>query len=79
MQVTAGSLVGKFGEAAQNIAEQILLRGDIEILASDSHNLVHRTPDLSEGYRRAKQLIGEAEAIKLVMDNPMAIVRSQFS
>jgi len=79
LQVTAGSLVGKFGEVAQNIAEQLLLQGDIDVLASDSHNLVHRTPDLSEGYDRAKELIGEAEAIKLVMDNPMAIVGSQFN
>jgi len=78
IQVTAGSLAGKFGETVQKIAEQLLLQGDIDVIASDSHNLQHRTPDLSAGYHRAKELIGEEGARKLVMDNPMAIVWSQF-
>jgi protein-tyrosine phosphatase len=78
-QVTAGSLVGCFGEIAQNIAEQFLIAGKIDVLATDSHNLKHRTPDLSEGYRRAVELIGEEAATKLVVDNPRSIVASQFA
>jgi protein-tyrosine phosphatase len=78
-QVTAGSLVGRFGEPAQTIAEQLLMQGKIDVLATDSHNLKHRTPDLSEGYRRAEELVGKEQALKLVIDNPKAIVASQFS
>ena len=77
-QVTAGSLVGRFGKTAQDIAEQLLIEGKVDVLATDSHNLKHRTPDLSEGYRRAVELIGEDAATKLVFDNPKAIVGSQF-
>jgi protein-tyrosine phosphatase len=79
IQVTSGSLVGRFGKLAQNIAEKLLNDGKVDVLATDSHNLSHRTPDLSEGYRRAIELIGEEAATKLVMDNPKAIVGSQFS
>ena len=78
-QVTAGSLVGRFGQTAQAIAEQLLTEGKVDVLATDSHNLKHRTPDLSEGYRRAVELIGEEAATKLVVDNPRAIVDSQFN
>lgn len=78
IQITAGSLAGKFGETARNVAEQLLLQGAVDVIATDSHNLLHRTPDLSVGYHLAKDLVGEDGAIKLVMDNPRAIVRSQF-
>lgn len=78
VQVTAGSLVGGFGQPAQTVAEQLILQGKVDILASDAHNLQHRPPDLSEAYQRASELIGQDQAIKLVVDNPRAIVASQF-
>jgi protein-tyrosine phosphatase len=78
LQITAGSLVGQFGESAQKIAEEILLDGNVEVIASDSHNLTHRTPDISAGYQRAVELVGEIEARKLVIDNPRRITASQF-
>jgi protein-tyrosine phosphatase len=78
-QVTAGSLVGRFGKAVQDIAEQLLTEGKVDVLASDSHNLKYRTPDLNEGYQRAIELVGETAAIQLVVDNPRSIVASQFA
>ena len=49
------------------------------VLATDAHNLRGRYPELREGYEAAAEVIGAKEARKLVVDNPMAIVHSQFS
>jgi protein-tyrosine phosphatase len=79
VQVTAGSLVGKFGERARSVAIQLLLDGNVDVIASDSHNLTHRTPDLSAGFQCARDLVGAAAAKKLVIDNPKKITASQFN
>ncbi|MDJ0833191.1 MAG: capsular biosynthesis protein [Gammaproteobacteria bacterium] len=79
LQVTAGSLAGRFGPAALALAEQLLLEGKIDVIASDSHNLNHRTPDLTEGYEHARELVGDQQARKLVVDNPRRIVAAQFA
>ena len=79
VQITAGSLVGKFGKQAQGIAEQLLLDGKVDVIASDSHNLTHRTPDLGAGFQRATELVGLLAATKLVIDNPRRITASQFN
>ncbi len=77
-QLTAGSLVGGFGPAVQQIAEQFLQGGLIDIIASDAHNLTHRTPDLSPGYEKASQLVGEETAEQLFVANPKKITSGLF-
>ena len=49
------------------------------MLATDAHNLKGRYPDLREGFEAAAEIIGARAARKLVFDNPMAIVNSQFA
>ncbi|WP_373331814.1 tyrosine-protein phosphatase [Thiopseudomonas alkaliphila] len=78
-QVTAGSVAGRFGQPAQDLAERFLAEGLVTILASDAHNLEHRPPVLSEGLAAASALLGEAEAYKLVQDNPWQLAQSKFS
>ncbi|MCP3687910.1 MAG: capsular biosynthesis protein [Gammaproteobacteria bacterium] len=77
-QLTAGSLVGSFGPAVQQIAEQFLHDGLIDIIASDAHNLTHRTPDLSAGYAKARELTGEETADQLFVETPKRITGSLF-
>ena len=79
LQVTASSVAGRFGEAAQQLAEQLLQEGVVTILASDAHNREHRPPVLSEGLAAATQLIGESAALALVKDNPWRIAATKFS
>ncbi|HZJ95943.1 MAG TPA: CpsB/CapC family capsule biosynthesis tyrosine phosphatase [Thiopseudomonas sp.] len=79
LQVTAGSVAGRFGEPAQELAHALLKEGVVTILASDAHNLEHRPPVLSEGRAAAIELIGEAEAQRLVLDNPWRIAQSKLS
>lgn len=73
-QVTAGALVGQFGEPARKRAEEILKRGLATVLATDTHHLQRRPPNLAEGRRAAERIIGENSAWALVQDNPAKIV-----
>ena len=79
LQVTAGSLTGRFGERAQALAERLLLEGQITVLASDAHNLTVRPPNLLPGLTAAIQLVGEPAARRLVEDNPWRITETHFS
>ncbi|MBB5211859.1 tyrosine-protein phosphatase [Microbulbifer hydrolyticus] len=73
-QVTAGALVGQFGEPARVRAEQILKRGLATVLATDTHHIQRRPPNLAEGRMAAEKLVGEKAAWALVKDNPAKIV-----
>ena len=48
VQVTAGSLVGQFGEQARSVARQLLDDGWVHVVASDSHNLKGRAPRMRD-------------------------------
>lgn len=79
LQVTASSVAGHFGPAAQELAERFLLAGQVTVLASDAHNMKHRPPNLLPGLEHAIELLGESAARLLVEDNPWRIARSHFA
>jgi protein-tyrosine phosphatase len=74
MQVTAGSLTGRFGPGARYYAERMLDEGIVHILATDSHGVKHRPPALAEGRLEAARWVGEEEAARLVLERPRAIL-----
>lgn len=78
LQVTASSVAGRFGPAAQEIAHALLEEGVVTILASDAHNLDYRPPILSEGLEHAAELIGESQAELLVRQRPWQIAQGHF-
>ncbi len=71
-QVTAQSLLGKFGKAAQDIAEKWLSLGAVHFLASDAHNVTSRPLRLKETFDLVKGKWGEDVARALLIDNPLA-------
>lgn len=79
LQVTAGAVAGRFGEAAQELAHTLLKEDKVTILASDAHNIEHRPPILSQGRDAAAAIIGEVAAQRLVVDNPWQIAQSKLS
>lgn len=79
MQVTAGSIAGRFGEPPRAVAEHILKQGWCDLLASDAHNLQHRPPQLSDGEIAAAAIIGREKARALVADVPRSIVGGMFA
>ncbi len=74
MQITCGSLSGRFGRRARYWGERMLGEGRVHILATDAHNMTKRPPDLAEGYRFAEKLVGEQEARDLVVTRPYGIL-----
>lgn len=74
LQVTAGSLVGSFGEPAQRRARELLDRGDIFAVATDAHNLANRPPMLSAARAFIATDAGEAAADALTRGNPCRLL-----
>jgi len=74
MQVTAGSLTGRFGKEARYFGEKMLDDGLVHVLATDAHGARHRAPLLAEGREAAAKKVGAEEAQRLVVDRPQAIL-----
>jgi protein-tyrosine phosphatase len=75
MQVTAGSLLGKFGRPARYWAERMMDEGIVHLLASDGHDIIRRPPVLSEAREFVAGRWGEAAATALVVTNPLHILQ----
>lgn len=54
--VTAASLIGRFGDQAQAVAQQFVRDGVATLVVSDAHDLVGRGPLLPEGLEAARAL-----------------------
>jgi protein-tyrosine phosphatase len=76
MQVTGGALVGRFGPRVKKIAERFVGDGWTHVLASDGHTTGQRSPVLAAARARAESLLGRAEANRLVLDRPYAVLRN---
>lgn len=75
VQITATSLMGEMGVTAKNCAEYLLKHSQVHYLATDSHAPAFRKPILSKAVKQAAKIIGKEQAIKLVNDNPAALIR----
>ena len=71
-QITAQSLTGKWGEAAQAMAEEWLNLGAVHFVASDAHNLTSRPLRLKETFDLLTSAWGEDVARALLVQNPLA-------
>ncbi len=70
LQLTAGSLAGRFGASAQKVAFQLVEEGWHCIAATDAHNLHNRPPLLSEARAVLSERYGPAVAHNMVLDRP---------
>jgi protein-tyrosine phosphatase len=79
MQVTAGSILGKFGSRARYWAERMLDEGIVDILASDAHDVMRRPPLLSEARDAVAKRHGHETANRLVVTNPLYILKNMVA
>jgi len=73
VQITAQSILGRFGTSAQQRAEQWLDEDRVHFIASDAHNLKGRPLQLREAFDAVAQRRGEQVARALFHENPLAV------
>jgi protein-tyrosine phosphatase len=74
LQITAGSLTGRFGPRPRYWAERMVDEGLTHILATDAHNLRNRAPHLAEGREAVAARLGAEEARRMVLDRPRGML-----
>lgn len=72
LQVTAQSLLGRFGREARAFAIELLERNLVHFVASDAHDPEDRTPRLDEAWRWLARRFGTEHARILLEENPRA-------
>jgi protein-tyrosine phosphatase len=53
--------------------------GLVHILASDTHNVGSRPPVLAEGWEIARRIVGDTEALHLVVTRPYGILNNDIA
>jgi len=76
MQLTAGSLTGRFGRRPRYWSERMLEEGRVHLLATDAHDTRRRPPILSEASDLVARRLGADEADRLVERNPLHILEN---
>ena len=76
-QLTASSLIGMQGNSARLCAETLLKKGLIHCIGSDAHGLHKRPPRVTDGLRRAIELVGHECVYQMVEKWPAAITNNE--
>ena len=74
IQITASSLIGRFGRLARKAAREMLKQGLVDIIASDCHNDTLRPPNLSVGVREASLIVGLERAVHMARQRPLELM-----
>jgi protein-tyrosine phosphatase len=77
LQMTAGSLLGDFGPAAQSFALHLLKSGCVSIVATDCHNLDGRKPCMRLAFEHISNELGERLAKLVCIENPFRVLNGQ--
>ena len=77
MQITAGSLMGTFGEHSQRLAEWMLAEGLVHFIATDAHGTRTRRPLMRRAFDRVAELTDPKTAADLACHNPACVARGQ--
>jgi protein-tyrosine phosphatase len=78
LQVTAASVVGRFGPNALKTSHMLLAKGLVAVVATDSHNLLYRPPLLNEAREAISRLYGSGLAHRLTEETPAGIIQSRL-
>jgi protein-tyrosine phosphatase len=77
IQITAGSLLGKFGSISQTAAWQILSMPIPLIVATDSHGTSNRSPCMRAAFEMICRQSGENTARLVCIENPTRVVEGK--
>lgn len=74
LQITASSLLGKFGREIERTSWDLLFSGSVTLVASDAHDLELRRPCMRQAFECIKRYVGEESARKVCIENPSRII-----
>ena len=74
IQLTAGSLTGRFGRGPRYWAERMLDEGLCHVMATDAHNTSTRPPHLASAQAMVEQRLGAAEATNIFRVRPRGVI-----
>jgi protein-tyrosine phosphatase len=77
VQITAGSLLGDFGRAAQRACEDFFRLGIVHAISSDAHSVSRRPPRMAAARKRIRKKWGTEAERGLFVENPEAILASR--
>ncbi|MGQ9778249.1 MAG: tyrosine-protein phosphatase [Bacillota bacterium] len=74
VQLSTGSIRGRFGREAERAAKLFLREGLVHFLGTDAHGADRRRPRMAEAAAKAAEVCGEEQAEALVEANPRAVL-----
>lgn len=74
MQLTAGSITGRFGKRPQYWSERMLDEGLVHLIATDAHNLRNRKPLMADAAAMVAVRLGDAAAHDMVVTRPNMVL-----
>jgi protein-tyrosine phosphatase len=77
LQITAGSLLGQFGQQAKTAAWYFLKTGLASLVATDCHDLSSRRPCMKAAFQVICAQLGRQAAKRVCVDNPAKILNGQ--
>jgi len=77
VQITAQSFLGLFGKRARDSAHEMMKRGLVHFVASDAHDLTHRTTRMRESFEHIADRFGKDAAERVFVQNPAAVVAGE--
>ena len=76
LQITAGSVLGKFGRPVKLFSEMLVRDGKIHHLASDSHGVRGRVPQLAKAFKRIVKIAGLDVAEKIARNSEDVLLQN---
>src|ERR1039458_3452623 len=73
VQITAASLLGRFGQKAETMAFRLLAQNCAHVIASDAHSIARRPPSMSLAHAAVKDRFEQEVADRLCIHNPRAV------
>lgn len=77
LQINRGSLMGRFGRRAQEMAAELVKRNFVSVIATDAHSARLRTPWLKDVRQLLVKEISRDYARLLLHDNPKKIIKNE--
>ncbi len=77
LQINSSSILGENGAASQEAALTIINSELASIVASDSHGVFYRSPDLSEAYAFVSSIFSRRSSELLFFENPRLVLEGK--